>query len=96
VLPAVMLVLAAAIGGMQVAGEQLRLQAATIDAARMLGRGDEGAAALVGQLVRGASVRESSRGDLICAETRAPTALGALSVLALRASACVLRDVNSE
>lgn len=94
VLPAVVLVLVAALGGMQVAGEQLRLQAAVTDAARMLGRGDAGAASRVGDAVHGATLAQSRRGDLICAETRAPTALGILSSLTLRASACTLDDAR--
>jgi Flp pilus assembly protein TadG len=94
VLPAVALILATALGGMQLAGEQLRLQAAVTDAARMLGRGDAGAAARVGDAVRGATLAQSRRGDLVCAEARAPTALGILSSLTLRASACTLDDAR--
>jgi Flp pilus assembly protein TadG len=94
VLPAVVLILITALGGMQLAGEQLRLQAAVTDAARMLGRGDAGATSRVSQAVPGAKLTWSGRGDLVCAEARAPTALGILSSLTLRASACTLDDAR--
>lgn len=94
VLPAVALVLVVALAGMQLAGEQLRLQAAVTDAARLLGRGDAGAAERVSQAVPGAALAESRRGDLVCAEASAPTALGVLSAITLNASACALDDAR--
>jgi Flp pilus assembly protein TadG len=48
-LPAVLLVLAAVLGGVQLGTQQLRLQDAAADAARSLGRGE--AASAVGSLI---------------------------------------------
>jgi Flp pilus assembly protein TadG len=92
VLPAVVLVLAIAIGGMQIAGEQLRLQSAVADAARLLGRGDSAAGARVQAAAPGAQLGESRRGPLVCATAEAPTSLGLLLGITLRASSCALDD----
>jgi hypothetical protein len=94
VLPAVILILVVCLGGMQVAGEQLRLQAAVNDAARMIGRGDPGAASRVSASVSGAELTQEERGDLVCATARAPTRLGLMSTLTLTASACALGDAR--
>ncbi len=94
VLPAVVLVLAVALGAMQLAGEQLRLQGATADAARLLGRGDPGATARVQQVAVDAQLSESRQGDLVCAEARAPVSLGILIGITLSASACALDDAT--
>ena len=94
VIPAVILVLAAALGCMQVAGEQLRLQDATADAARSLARGD-GSGHASGRLhkaVAGATFSVQHRGDLLCVTARARSSAGAglLSLLTVRATACAL------
>jgi Flp pilus assembly protein TadG len=96
VLPAVVLVFAVALGGMQIAGEQLRLQSAVADAARMLGRGDSGAASRVRDAASGARLSESRQGDLVCATARAPTSLGFLFAITLSASSCALDDAAPE
>jgi len=92
VLPAVILILAIALGTMQIAGEQLRLQGATADAARLLGRGDPGASALVQQVATDAQLTENRQGDLVCAEASVPVSLGILIGITLSTSACALDD----
>jgi len=67
-MPAVLLVLATALGGVQLAGLQLRAQDAAADAARSYARG-EPAGVVAGRLQRqvpGASVVRFARGDLVC------------------------------
>ncbi len=68
-MPAVLLVLATALGGVQLAGLQLQAQDAAADAARSYARG-ESAGTVAGRLQRqvpGASVVRWTRGDLVCA-----------------------------
>jgi Flp pilus assembly protein TadG len=72
-MPAVLLVLATALGAVQVAGLQLRAQDAAADAARSFARG-ETTATVTGRLARqlpGASVGRVTRGDLVCARVEA-------------------------
>jgi hypothetical protein len=85
-LPALMVVLACCLAGMQVAGAQLRLQDAAAAAARSLARGEPPAVAA--QLVPGAAVSRSADGDLVCA-TLSVRASGMLP-LGLRATSCAL------
>jgi len=68
-MPAVLLVLATALGGVQLAGLQLQAQDAAADAARSYARGETAgvvASRLQRQVPR-ASVTRSGRGDLVCA-----------------------------
>jgi hypothetical protein len=68
-MPAVLLVLAVALGGVQVAGLQLQAQDAAADAARSYARG-ETTGLVAGRLQRqvpGARVVRTARGDLVCA-----------------------------
>jgi len=92
-LPAVMVVLALLIGGVQVGGTRLRAQDAAADAARSWARGDSGAvvAARVQRQVPGAQVTRSVRADLVCATVRARPA-GALgrAGLTVSATSCAL------
>jgi len=92
--PAVVLVLACALGAIGLGGEQLRLQGATFEAARLLGRGDTGALERVRSVAPGATLTTRSVGQLICADATAPAALGILSGIVLRASACALDDAQ--
>lgn len=62
-LPALVMILACCLGGMQVAGQQLRLQDAAAAAARSLARGDPAASLLM----PGATVARSIEGELVCA-----------------------------
>lgn len=87
-LPAVILVLAACLTGMQAVGQQLRLADATAHAARSLARGESAdvAAARAAREVPGASITQSTDGDLTCVTGSAPAALG----LTVTASSCAL------
>ena len=93
VLPAVILVLAGCLSCVQVAGQQLRLQDAAADAARVVARGEgqAAAAALAARLVPEASLSQSSDGDLVCVRLAAPSApFGILLGITLGASSCAL------
>ena len=87
-LPAVVLVLAACLTGMQVAGLQLRLADAAAHAARSLARGEaaDAAAARAGREVPGSSLTSWPDADLVCARLAAPAAFG----LTITASSCAL------
>jgi Flp pilus assembly protein TadG len=87
-LPAVVLVLAACLGGLQVAGHQLRLQDAAAVAARSIARGGSiGAAqARASRMVPGSSLDRRTDGDLECASL----ALAVPPGLTLRATSCAL------
>ena len=88
-LPAVVLVLACCLSGMQVAGQQLRLQDASAAAARTLARGGD-AAAVASRLAPGSELRTTAEGDLVCAVLRSRASLLWLVSLDLRASSCAL------
>jgi hypothetical protein len=92
-MPAVLLVLATALGGLQVAGLQLRAQDAAADAARSFARGD-GAGVVAARLARqlpGAGVVRFARGDLVCARVSvAPSGPIARLGIPVSASSCAL------
>ena len=90
-LPAVILVLACCLSGMQVAGQQLRLQDAAAAAARSLARGDS-ASATAGRLAPGATVAQRADGELDCVTltTSSTAVLGAVVGFTLSASGCAL------
>jgi hypothetical protein len=92
VLPAVVLVLVIAVGALQLAAEQLRLQDAVAVAARLLGRGDPGANEVVREVSPAARLTVSDRGALVCVDARQPASLGIVVVATLTASACSLND----
>jgi Flp pilus assembly protein TadG len=92
VVPAVILLLAVALGGIRLAGEQLQLQAAAQDASRMIARGEAGASATVLRVASGATITGAESGDLVCVRARAPAALGILRGITLNASACALDE----
>jgi Flp pilus assembly protein TadG len=94
VLPAVVLVLGCALGAMQLAAEQLRLQGADAQAVRLLGRGDPGARELVAAVNPNATLVVRSSGDLICADAKAPASIGILTGVTIAASACALDDAQ--
>lgn len=92
-MPVIALVLAACLGGVQVASQQVRLQDAAASAARVAARGggSGAAAAVAARLVPGATVALSTRGDLVCARVVASAARsGPLSGVRLAASGCAL------
>jgi Flp pilus assembly protein TadG len=92
-MPAVLLVLATALGGVHLAGLQLKAQDASADAARSYARGDSAGvvAARLARQLPGARVVRVARGDLVCARvTVAPT--GPIARLGVRvgATSCAL------
>jgi len=94
ILPAVVLVLAFCLVGVQVAGQQVRLQDAAADAARILGRG-EGVAeaqAFVTAAMPGAQLTAETRNSAVCVFLQLPIAVPGASVLALttKVSSCAL------
>lgn len=92
VMPAVILILVVGLFAMQVAGEQLRLQSAAGDAARLIGRGAPGAASVVARVSQGARFDQEDKGDLVCVVATAPATLGILAGFTLSATSCALRD----
>lgn len=91
-LPAIVLVLAACLSALQLAGLQLRLTDAATAAVRQLARGDPVAArALATRLVPGSTVSVGSRGDLACVTLVARVG-GVLAALPVTAQACALRE----
>ena len=92
VVPAVLLVLACCLGGLQLATTQLRLQDAAAAAARSIARGESVAAASAraAQLVRGASLARSDRGGMTCVRLRSPGAAGPFAAVTVTAASCVL------
>jgi Flp pilus assembly protein TadG len=87
-LPAVVVVVAVAVGALTGAARQVRLQDAVADAARLSARGesDQRATEAVVAAVAGASVDISRRGDLVCVTASAPALLG----LRVTAAGCAL------
>jgi hypothetical protein len=92
-LPAVVLLLALALGALSVGSQSVRVQDAAGLAARALARGESLAAAagLAGSLVPSAAIAQADRGGLVCAivTARAP---GLLAALELRAESCALAE----
>jgi hypothetical protein len=93
--PAVLGVVGLLLGGIQVAGLQVRAQDAAADAARGLGRGDS-VAAVAGRLERqlpGSSLRSWADGELRCVRVEVVPS-GPVAMLGLRAAAgaCALDD----
>lgn len=77
-MPAVLLVLAFCLGGVQIVGQQLRLTDAAADAARSLARGDDGAlaAARVHQAVGTARMSTENSGEFVCVRLSSAAAFG--------------------
>jgi hypothetical protein len=93
--PAVLGVVALLLGGVQVAGLQVRAQDAAADAARGLGRGDSAAAVRerLERQVPGAGLTSWRDGDLRCVRVEvAPGGVVAVLGLRARAGACALDD----
>lgn len=92
-LPAVAVVLVCCLAGVQVAGQQVRLQDAAAIAARSIGRGETDGTALgrARNLMPGASLTTLVNGDLDCAvlRQRASGPAGLLRVT-LEARSCAL------
>lgn len=78
VVPAVLLVLAVCLGGVQIVGQQLRLTDAAADAARSLARGDSTAvaAARVHQGVGTTRMSTENSGEFVCVRLTSAAAFG--------------------
>jgi hypothetical protein len=94
-MPAVLLVLAMVLGGIQLGALQVRVQDAAADAARSLGRGDP-TPALTARLARqipGAKWSSSRSASLVCAHLVASAGgPAALLGLAVSATSCALDE----
>jgi Flp pilus assembly protein TadG len=93
--PAVLGVVALLLGGVQIAGLQVRAQDAAADAARGLGRGDSAAvvAARLERQLPGAALSSWADGDLRCVRVEVvPSGPVAMLGLRARAGACALDD----
>lgn len=90
-MPAVCLVLAFCLSGLQLATRQVQVHDAAALAARAAGRGDD-PATIVRQLIPGASVRSEKRGNLLCARVDAPSSPMAnlLGFTTVTATSCAL------
>jgi Flp pilus assembly protein TadG len=95
-MPAVLLVLATALGGVQLAGVQLRLQDAAADAARGLGRGESAStvAERVERQVPGAVMDATTTADdVVCVRlSAAPAWPTGLVGIRTEATGCALDD----
>jgi hypothetical protein len=94
VMPAVVLVFALCLSGMQLASAQLRLQQVAASAARSAARGEGlgGASRLAGQLAPGARLSEESIGSIVCVRATSGGSLrnGLLGAVTLTARSCAL------
>lgn len=88
-LPAVILVLAIALGLLGAGARQVRLQDATADAARLAARGESEERALSALAAAGGTGTIEPRGDLVCVVATAPIPL-VLPLPPLRAASCAL------
>lgn len=91
-LPAVAITLLLGAGALGAAAQQVSLQDAAADAARLLGRGESEATAhaTVAAAVDGARASSASRGDLVCVNARIDAQIGRLISIPLSASSCAL------
>lgn len=91
-LPAVMLTLLLGVGALGAAANQVALQDAAADAARLLGRGESVAVAhaAVTGAVGGAWALSDLRGDLICVTARLDVEVGMYLRIPLSAASCAL------
>jgi hypothetical protein len=93
-LPAVLVVLACCLGGVQVVGQQVRMSDAAADVARLLARGDGAgpAAGLLASVGPGTALSHDRQGEFVCARLSAPSAFApfAAAGLTLDARSCAL------
>ncbi|MGO2520745.1 MAG: TadE family type IV pilus minor pilin [Microbacterium sp.] len=91
-LPAVVLTLLLGVGALSAAAQQVTLQDATADAARLLGRGESVAAAnaVVAASASNARVSHELRGDLTCVSAHVEISVGRIISIPLTASSCAL------
>ena len=93
-MPAVIVVLVAALAGIGVAALQVRAQDAAADAARILGRGEGGGsvAAHLGAQLPGASWSSSERDGMVCVRVSVTGAGPAAVFGQVGATSCALDD----
>ncbi len=90
-MPAVVIVLAAALGAMQLTTQQLRLQDAATIAARTLARGEQGEASRAAAAAPGALIRVATVDGLTCVTATAPgRGMPVLGAISLSARSCAL------
>jgi len=91
VIPAVVVVLAMSLGGIQLATRQLQLHDAAALAARSAARGSD-ANVVVGSLLRGARAHTELRGNLVCVsvEIEGTSLSVVLGAVTLTATSCAL------
>lgn len=82
-MPAVLVILACCLGGLRLAGEQLRLQDVAGLAARAVARGDPAPST-------GAQLTRSDREGLVCVTASTSESLGILGSITLRGMGCAL------
>jgi Flp pilus assembly protein TadG len=94
-MPAVVIVLACALGTMQLVTEQLRLEDAAAVAARTLARGDPGAASRAAEAAPGSSIARSENDGLVCVTATARgQGLPPLGAISLSARSCTLGNTQ--
>lgn len=91
-LPAVLLIVVLAIGGMHAQAQRIVLQDAASDAARLIARGEDAGRAdtLIAASVPGAGISLAPSGDLVCVHARAPVQLFPGVFVTITARACAL------
>jgi hypothetical protein len=90
VIPAVLLVLAACLAGLQLSTQQVRLQQAAAMAARSVARGET--VESTSALLPGSTLRVEHRGELVCvtASARGSAVGGLIGAVTVSASSCAL------
>lgn len=94
-LPAVVIMVGFVLGCAGVGAQQVRVQDAAADVARLLGRGDTEAETLafVGRAAPAATLSVERDGGLVCVELRAPAqVIVTLPLVQVRGTACALDD----
>ncbi|WP_246159884.1 TadE family type IV pilus minor pilin [Microbacterium rhizomatis] len=91
-LPAITVVLLFAAGALGACAQQVRLQDAAADAARLAGRGESDARVSSAVADVGAAAAVDRHGDIVCvtASSPSPMSLGSISLGALDATSCAL------
>lgn len=89
VVPAIALVLALCLGGVQTLTQQVRLADAAGDAVRVLARGEgQGRAHSIAAAIAGSvALSVANRGEFVCLELSAPAAFGPFAAAGVRVSA---------
>jgi hypothetical protein len=89
VVPAVLLVLAACLGGIHVVGQQVRMTDAAADGARSLARGDgaDVAAGHIRESIGPVALATERRGEVVCVRLSAPASFGLAAAFGLTVAA---------